>query len=120
MAGLGIHVFTDEMVNPRLATALLRQGYDAENCQRAGRANQGISDEQQVMYATQQGRAILTFNVADFEQLDRRWKARGLAHHGIIVSAQITNLQELIRRVKLHLDTYSPADQHNAVFELAS
>jgi predicted nuclease of predicted toxin-antitoxin system len=120
MAGRGILIFTDEMVNPRLATALLRLGYDAESCQRAGRANQGISDEDQLAYASQQGRAILTFNVADFERLDRRWKARGLVHHGIIVSAQITDLQELIRRVQLHLDTYSSLNQHNAVRELAS
>jgi hypothetical protein len=118
MVGLGIRLFTDEMVNPRLAGALTRLGYDVESCQWAGRANQRIPDEQQLTYATRQGRAILTFNVGDFERLDRRWKARGLAHAGIIISPQIIKLAELTRRVQLHLDTISPSDQHDFLLEL--
>jgi Domain of unknown function (DUF5615) len=120
MVGRGFPLFTDEMVNPRLAGTLTRLGYDTESCQWAGRANQGIPDEDQLRYATEQGRAILTFNIGDFERLDRRWKALGLIHGGIIVSPQIRNLTELIRRVQLHLDTVPTSHQWNALLELAS
>jgi hypothetical protein len=120
MVGLGIRLFTDEMVIPRLAGSLVRLGYDAESCQWAGRANQGIPDEDQLRYATGQGRAILTFNIGDFERLDRRWKALGLVHGGIIVSPQITRFAELMRRVQLHLDTMPASRQWNAFLELAS
>lgn len=120
MSGLGISLFTDEMVNPRLTGTLVRRGYDAESCQWAGRSNQGIPDDQQLAYASQHGRAILTFNIGDFERLDRAWKARGWTHAGIIVSPQITSFAELLRRVQLHLDTVTPAAQHNMLLELSS
>ena len=120
MAGLGIPLFTDEMVNPRLAGTLVRRGYDVESCQWAGRSNQGIPDDQQLLYASQQGRAILTFNVGDFERLDRAWKARGWVHAGIVVAPRITSLAELLRRVQLHLDTVTPEAQRDTLLELPS
>ncbi|MGE3273020.1 MAG: DUF5615 family PIN-like protein [Chloroflexota bacterium] len=119
MPGLGVRLFTDEMVNPRVAWTLSRLGYDVESCQRAGRANQRISDDDQLLYAAQQRRVILTFNTADFEVLDRRWKAQRRAHAGIIVAEQVVQLAELTRRVQLHLDTISPEDQFNTLLELS-
>jgi hypothetical protein len=120
MAGLGIRLFTDEMVNPRLAGTLVRLGYDVESCQWAGRSNRSIPDDQQLLYASQHGRAILTFNMGDFERLDRTWKTRGRVHAGIIVSSQITRFAELLRRVQLHLDTITPEAQRDTLLELAS
>ncbi|MCC7369718.1 MAG: DUF5615 family PIN-like protein [Chloroflexi bacterium] len=119
MPGLGIRLFADEMVNPRVASVLARMGYDIESCQWAGRANQWISDESQLQYATDQGRAILTFNVGDFLRLDQRWKTLGRRHAGIVVAEQVLPLPELIRRVQLHLDSVHPETQENAVLELA-
>jgi hypothetical protein len=118
MAGLGVRLCTDEMVNPRLAANLVRPGYDVVSCQWAGRSNLGISDDQQLLYATQHGRAILTFNIGDFERLDRAWRARGRVHGGIIVSPQITRFAELLRRVRVHLDTVSPDHQRGTLREL--
>ena len=120
MPGLGIRIFTDEMVNPRVAWALSRLGYDVESCQRAGRANQQISDESQLAYATEQGRAVLTFNVGDFLRLDQRWKLQGRTHAGIITARQVLSLAELTRRVQFHLDTVSPESQLNTLLELVS
>lgn len=119
MAGLGIKLFTDEMIDPRLAVALRRQGYDVESCHEAGRSNQGIADRRQLSYATQQGRAILTFNRRDYRQLHRAWQAARRAHAGIIVSGVVIDPQELVRRVKLHLDVVGPDDQVNRVLLLA-
>jgi hypothetical protein len=53
MAGLGIRLYTDEMIDARLARELRRRGYDAESCQEAGRHNRGISDPDQLAYAAQ-------------------------------------------------------------------
>ncbi len=121
MDGLGITVFTDEMITPRLAAALRALGYDVESCQSVGRANQRISDYDQLAYATSQGRAIYTFNVADFERLDIQWANARLSHAGIIVSEDLnTDLQEMTRRLKIHLDTVTPATQHNRLLPLAT
>lgn len=85
---------------PLLAEILIAQGYDVETTEAAGRANQRIHDEPQLEYATQQGRATLTFNARDFITLDREWKAVGPVHVGIVVSEQITNVYRLAYRVK--------------------
>jgi hypothetical protein len=118
MAGLGIRLFTDEMINTALAPELRRHGYDAESCAEAGRAGLQVPDEPQLEYAADHGRAILTFNMTDFVPLDRAWKAAGREHAGIIVAPEIQDLRHLLRCVQRHLDTYSPAEQHNLLLWL--
>lgn len=118
MAGLGIRLFTDEDVTWRVATALRAQGYDVESTKDAKRGAQRIPDYSQLKYAMQEGRAILTFNRADFQQLHLQWQANGWVHHGIIVAGQISDRGELTRRVKLHLDSVDPAAQANRVLDL--
>ena len=108
MAGLGIRLFTDEDVTWQVADALWPQGYDVESTKGAKRGAQRIPDFSQLKYAVQEGRAILTYNRADFEQLHLHWQANGWTQHGIIVSAQVSDLGELTRRVKLHLDSVDP------------
>jgi hypothetical protein len=73
-----------------------RRGFDVLSCQGAGRANQRILDEDQLAYATAQRRPILTFNVVDFTALDAEWKRDGRRQAGIIVSAEIRSLTELV------------------------
>ena len=120
MAGLGIRLFTDEDVTWRVAATLRPQGYDIESTRDAKRGAQRIPDYSQLKYAMQEGRAILTFNRSDFEQLHLQWQANGWTHYGIIVAGQITDVHELTRRVKLHLDTVDPAAQANRVLELCT
>ena len=118
MSGLGVRLYSDEDVHPTLALVLCRDGYDVLSTHGAGRANQRLSDEAQLLYATQQGRALLTFNARDFVRLDSLWKAAGKRHHGIVVSPRIDDLGDLLRRVKWHLDTISPANQDNILLWL--
>jgi len=118
MSGLGVLLYSDEDINPALAPTLCQDGYDVLSTYAAGRANQRISDEAQLLYAVEQGRALLTFNVRDFVRLDSLWQTAGQRHHGIVVSPRIDDLGELLRRVKQHLDTVSPAQQDNVLLWL--
>ena len=118
MAGLGIRLFTDENIRKALAQALRSRGYDVESCHDATRDNLRISDEQQLVYATQQGRAILTFDIEDFFQLERSWKAAGRQHAGIIVAREIRDFGLLVRRVQSHLDNIAPETQLNTLLWL--
>lgn len=118
MAGLGIKLYTDEMITDRLAPALRQQGYDVESCPEAGLANQRLSDPDQLSYAAQAGRALLTFNAKDFVLLDAAWKAAGRRHAGIILAPQIDDFGHLLRCVRRHLDTYALAVQDDVVLWL--
>ena len=118
MAGLGIRLFTDEMITNRLARELRRRGYDVESCQEARRSDQRIPDQDQLQYATLQGRAILTFNTGDFVRLEQQLKAEGRGHAGIIVSPRIDDPGTLLRCVQRHLDTVEPGIQDNTLLWL--
>lgn len=118
MAGRGVRVFTDELVDTALAVELRRRGYDAVSCREAGRANQRIGDPAQLAYATTEGRAILTNNISDFIPLDARWKRQGREHAGIILFDNFPPVGALLRRVIAHLDATEPETQHNIVLWL--
>jgi hypothetical protein len=118
VAGLGVRLFTDEHIFRQLARTLRDRGYDAESCQEAGRANRGLSDDEQLAYATGAGRAILTANARDFVRIDAEWKRTGRQHAGIVVTPESDDFGELLRRVVRHLDTYSPDIQHDTLIWL--
>ena len=120
MAGLGIKLFTDEQITPALALALRERSYDVISCHDVGRANQRISDHLQLEYATQEGRTILTYDRADFAQLDAGWRRTGRQHAGIIlVPSSVNTFGELLLRVMQHLDITDPEIQFNTVLWLA-
>ncbi|MBI3966692.1 MAG: DUF5615 family PIN-like protein [Chloroflexi bacterium] len=56
----------DEDLSFRVAEGLRQRGVDAVSVHEIGRANRRIPDEEQLTYATTQGRAIVTYNRADF------------------------------------------------------
>ncbi|MBS0211051.1 MAG: DUF5615 family PIN-like protein [Planctomycetes bacterium] len=91
-----IKFFTDEDVYGAIAVALRRAGFDAISTSEARRL--GTSDADQLDWATNEGRVLVTFNVADFAQLHADWLARGQHHAGIAVSSQ-RHIGDLARRL---------------------
>jgi hypothetical protein len=119
MTGLGIRPYTDEDVDPPLAEQLQRHGYDAISCREAGNGNRGLPDDWQLRWATENGRAILVFNVAHYLRLDGLWTLQRKSHAGIILAEHQWSLGELVRRTIRHLDTVAPEEQHNIARYLA-
>ena len=101
-----IRVFTDEDVYGAVAPALRKARLDAISTPEAGRV--GESDESQLLWASIQGRALLTFNVGHFAKLHAEWMKQGRNHAGIIVSAQ-RSIGEVLRRL-LHLAAMLDSD----------
>ena len=120
MAGLGIRLFLDEMINVAVAEELRRRGYDVVACREVGRANQGIPDPAQLAWATDQGRAVLTYNHVDYQRLALQWHATGRVHAGILLSAEHKQPGTLLRAVRAHLDSVAPDTQYNLVLWLPS
>ncbi len=64
-------------------------------------ANQcGVSDREQLLFATGEGRTLYTFNVGHFAQLHREFLSENIKHSGIIVLPdQRYSIGEKIRRL---------------------
>jgi len=100
---MAIKLYLDEDIDPLLAKVLRDRGVDCLSTQQAG--NCGLSDTDQLAFATSQGRAIVTFNIKDFIQLSHEYAASGLHHEGIILSNHIL-FRELLRRMLSFLRDY--------------
>lgn len=79
-------IYLDEDVDVHVAALLKQSGFDVLTTLEAGRANKRISDEDQLAFAVDQGRAIFTHNVKDFFVLASKWEAAGRSHCGIVVA----------------------------------
>ena len=81
-----IRLYLDEDVDPQVAERLTATGLDVLTPREAGR--RGSTDEEQLIFAVGENRAIYSHNVRDFEQIARSWAASGRHHAGIMYSAQ--------------------------------
>ncbi len=87
----------DENFNPAVTLGLRRAGFDALHIYEVGR--DGDSDEQQLLFAIQEDRAILTQDRVDFEELHRIYMLNGWEHCGIVACMPYdtrTMIRELI------------------------
>jgi predicted nuclease of predicted toxin-antitoxin system len=87
-------LYFDEHVHPLVAVMLRERGVDCRTTREAG--NLGGSDEDQLHYATAQGRVLLTFDRRDFLILARQWATIHRRHAGLILSKQCP-VPELVR-----------------------
>jgi hypothetical protein len=93
-------LFFDEHIDLKLVSLLQPdERFDVLTTQAAGRANRALSDESQLMYATEDGRAIFTHNIKDFVPLARQWAAAGRHHSGILWS-EAASARELAARLR--------------------
>lgn len=91
-----IRFFTDEDIYGSVAPRLREFGFEAVSTPEADRL--GKADEAQLEWATQEGRVLLTFNVADFARLHDEWLSHSRHHAGIIVSSQ-RPIGDMLRRI---------------------
>ena len=91
-----IRLYFDEDVDVALAVALRRRGIDVLTTQDAG--NLGRRDEEQLAFATQEGRVFFTHNCGDFARLHTEMIRKGRFHAGVIISDQLP-IGLLLRRL---------------------
>lgn len=108
-------IFIDEDVHDGLAAALRREGFDALNAREAEQRQ--VPDSKQLEFAVSQGRAILSFNLADYEALADRYFLEGKQHFGIIVSPR-RNFRNTLRRLLKLLGESEDVDLNNQIVYL--
>ena len=74
----------DEMLSGIISNQLRARGIDAEAVvDRPGLP--GAGDEDVLAIAAAERRTLVTLNIGDFTLLDRRWRAEGRTHSGIVL-----------------------------------
>jgi hypothetical protein len=82
-----VRLFVDEdAMADALMTGLRARGVNLLTASEAG--TRKLKDDEQLEFATAQGRVLYTFNVSDFYQLHTAWAIQGKSHAGIIFAPQ--------------------------------
>jgi predicted nuclease of predicted toxin-antitoxin system len=104
---LFVRLYLDRHIMARLAVDLRAQGFNVLRTEEAGKDR--ASDEEQLAFAAQEGRSILTFNIRDFAPLHERWQSEGRHHAGIVVSQQLGGRQYglLLQRMQRFLNHFT-------------
>lgn len=108
----GIKLLLDEDVWVGLAEALRQAGYDTVTVTDLKR--RGLSDVEQLAFAANAGRAIITHNVQDFAPLAMHYFEQERPHAGIIAARQMEKGQ-LLRRTLALLETVTPETLANTL-----
>jgi len=104
-----IKYYFDEHVPQAVVDGLQRRGVDVLTVQAAGRS--GLPDDEQLAFATQHGRAMVTMD-SDYLIL----AAQGAQHAGIAYAKQgARSVNELIQKLKLIHDVLTPDDMQDHI-----
>ena len=110
-----IRLYLDEdSMSKALAHNLRLRGIDVTTVAEEGR--QGLSDLEQLEFATSEGRVICTGNVGDFLQLHTEFLSSGKPHAGIIIiPRQGYSVGEQIRRLLRLIKSKSAESMRNNI-----
>jgi hypothetical protein len=84
LLALYVRLYFDEDVSASIVENLRQRGFDVLSARNAGRLQ--LDDASQLAFATTEGRAFVTHNRWDFEQLHQRYLSEDREHHGIIIA----------------------------------
>ena len=88
---LFVRLYFDRHIMTRLAVDLRERGFDVLTPEEARKDT--ASDEDQLAFAANEGRSILSFNIRDFAPLHEQWAAANRPHAGIVASRQLGSRQ---------------------------
>jgi hypothetical protein len=111
-------LYFDEDVDARLAEALRRRDYDVKTTVEAGLLE--ASDEEQLLYAASQQRALVTHNIKHFPKVHATWVEAGWEHWGIIILVGHSAVSAWLRRMENLLNRFSAEELQNRLLFLGA
>jgi hypothetical protein len=109
----------EDMMPHSLVQALATRGVDITTVLTEGR--EGMSDEEQLRWATSQNRIICTANVADFVQLHIQFLETNETHAGIlIIPQQQYSIGECLRGLMKFIFAHNAESVTNQIYFLSS
>jgi hypothetical protein len=103
-----LRYYLDEHMRPAIAEQLRARGIDTLTTAEAGRAQQGLSDDDQLAFATAHQRVLVT-EESDFARL----AGAGQPHAGIVYFPIQLSIGACIAYLELLALTTHPAEMHN-------
>jgi hypothetical protein len=107
---LYIHLYFDEDVSVSIVENLRTRGFDVLSVRDAGA--RGRSDDEQMLYAVSQKRAMVTHNRVDFEKQHVKFLENGMHHYGVIVAKRRRDSEVVSKLLEL-LDTVTAEEMKN-------
>lgn len=112
MSGLFIELYLDEDVHVLVADLVRAKGFEAITTRDAGQLSS--SDPQQLAYATNHQKTLVTHNRVDFERLAQEYFNQDKKHYGIILAVRHPP-QEIARRLLIILNNVTADEMENQV-----
>jgi len=107
---MSFKLYLDEDVHENVGHVLRTLGYDAVTTREVGR--KGTLDQEQLTYACKEQRALVTFNIRDYQIWHIRYMNEGKQHYGIIVSPQLP-FRKVLQGLRNLLELAEPEDMIN-------
>lgn len=82
----------DEDLSPKIAVILREKGIDALSVHEIGRT--GLTDQEQLEYASSEGRCFVTRNRNDYIILTRQFFSNGSSHKGVLIVSSTYKLND--------------------------
>ncbi|MEZ8217686.1 putative nuclease, contains PIN domain, potential toxin-antitoxin system component [Candidatus Fervidibacteria bacterium JGI MDM2 SSWTFF-3-K9] len=116
----GLKIYLDECISPDLASAMRQRGWDVISAHEVGLV--GVTDEEQLEFAAQTGRVLLTFDIRDFQELAKRWLQQGREHAGILLCQHLPKQAygRLLQRLEQVRSILTAEQIHNTVVWLGA
>jgi|SRR5579864_1706380 len=105
--------YLDEDVDVLLAPLLAAHGVDALTTLAAGNLHR--PDEEQLTFALQESRILITHNRTDFENLAVAWWGQQRDHAGIVLAIRRSDTYDLLRHVLPILQLFDQPGWRNTV-----
>ena len=112
MSRLFIELYLDEDVDVLIAQLIRARGFAVVTTQEAGQLRN--SDAEQLAYAVNQHKALLTHNRVDFETLAQTYLTTGQTHDGILIAVRRPP-RDIARRLLRILNAVTAEEMQNQV-----
>lgn len=107
---LYIHLYFDEDVSVGIVENLRTRGFNVLSVRDAGA--RGRSDDEQMLYAVSQKRAVVTHNRIDFEKQHVKFLEGGMNHYGVVIAKRRKDA-EVVTKLLTLLDEVTAEEMKN-------
>jgi hypothetical protein len=111
LAGLYLALYFDEDISVDVVNNLRTRGFDVKCARDEAMLQQ--NDDEQLRYAVEQRRTIVTHNRVHFENQHQHWLETTEKHYGIIVAKRRAKDAEVVARLLQLLNTVTAEEMQN-------